>query len=202
MSKNTADDLNQISVSVLNRHHFFSGWKSGTMDWTISSGCEEQKNSVNLAVSTENGNGYLRIYYTQTNRSTDERVKFDYKIPLTSTPCRYGGRRYWFTCPWYRNGIYCGRRVGSLYLGGDQFACRHCYNLTYKTRNQSGIYKGFVSIPDLEKAGKMVKRYYYRGKLTRKYRRFVELNYKFEQSFKRTTLSLLSKHIGLDGIEK
>ena len=36
-----------------------------------------------------------------------------------------------------------------------------------------------VSIPDIERAEKEVKRYYYNGKPTRKYRRLIRLNEKF-----------------------
>jgi hypothetical protein len=82
-----------------------------------------------------------------------------------------------------KSGVYCGKRVGTLYKDGDLFACRHCYNLTYSSRNQSGKYRGFVSIPDVEEAGKEVKRMYYRGKPTRKYRRYMRLDDKCEMGF-------------------
>jgi hypothetical protein len=126
---------------------------------------------------------YLRIHYIQTDRDTGEKKDFDYKIPLTSTPCRYGGKRYWFICPWYKNGKYCGRRVGTLYKDGDYFACRHCYELTYASRNASGPYKPFVSAPDVDKAREEAKRMYYRGKPTRKFRRYMKLDEKFEMGF-------------------
>lgn len=178
--KREADSLLKISTAFLKKHEYFNtGWRSGTMTWT--SGWNEHKSSVGIEVST--GDNYLRIHYTQTDRDTDVKKDFDYKIPLTTTPCRYGGERYWFTCPMSRNGQYCGRRVGVLYKNGDFFACRHCYNLTYSSQNQGGRHKGFVSIPDIEKAEVEVKRYYYRGKPTRKYRRVMRLNEKFETGF-------------------
>lgn len=175
--KREADGLKKISTAFLKKHGYFHGWRSGTMTWT--SGWDKRKNSVSIEV----GEDYLRIIYTQTDRDTDEKKDFDYKIPLTTTPCRYGGKRYWFTCPMSRNGQYCGKRVGVLYKNGDYFACRHCYNLTYSSQNQGGRYKGFVSIPDIEKAEMEVKRYYYRGKPTRKYRKVMRLNEKFEVGF-------------------
>ena len=181
--KTEADDVKKISVSFLKKHGYFKGWLSGTMTWTRSGWGDEHKSSVGIEVSTLDGGNYLRIHYTQTDRDTEEKKDFDYKIPLTTTPCRYGGKRYWFICPWYKNGVYCGKRVGKLYKNGDYFACRHCYELTYSSRNQSGRYKGFVSIPDIEEAEKEVKRYYYRGKPTRKYRRVMRLNEKFETGF-------------------
>jgi len=48
-------------------------------------------------------------------------------ISLTSTPCNFGGYRFWFLCP------ACGKRVAILYKDGD-YRCRDCHNLTYLTR--------------------------------------------------------------------
>lgn len=201
MSKATADSLKKISTAFLKKHSYFNNsWRSGTITWT--SGWDGHKSSVGIDVrAMDDGDSYLRIHYTQTDRDTGEKKDFDYKIPLTTTPCRYGGKRYWFTCPWYKNGRYCGRRVATLYKDGDYFACRHCYNLTYDSRNLSGRYKGFVSIPDIEEAEKEVKRYYYRGQPTRKYRRVIRLNEKFEMGFIAMAASLekRTKKLGRSG---
>jgi len=183
MSKSTADDTKKISISFLKKYDYFTGWKSGTMTWTRNGWGGEHKSSVSIEVSTMHEDKYLRINYTQTDRETQEKKDFDYKIPLTNTPCRYGGVRYWFTCPWYKNGVYCGKRVAKLYKDGDYFACRHCYNLTYESRNRSGIYRNFVSVPDVEEAEKEVKRMYYRGKPTRKYRRYMRLSEQCDMGF-------------------
>ncbi|MGD0328118.1 MAG: hypothetical protein ABSB00_00165 [Minisyncoccia bacterium] len=195
--KTEADSVKKISVRFLNERGFFSGWQSGTMTWT--SGRSGTKSSVSIEVSTMNEEKYLRIYYTQTNRDTDEEKDFDYKIPLLSTPCRYGGKRYWFQCPWYKNGQYCGRRVGTLYKNGDYFACRHCYNLTYASRNASARYKGFVSCPDLDEQEAKVKRMYYAGKPTRKYRKLLKMERRFEMGVIRAAggLGILGKKYGV-----
>jgi hypothetical protein len=183
MSKTEADDVKKITTSFLKKHGYFKyGWLSGTITWTRSGYWGEHKSSVGIQTSIGD-ESYLRIHYTQTDRDTEEKKDFDYKIPLATTPCRYGGIRYWFTCPWYKNGKYCGRRVGTLYKDGDYFACRHCYDLTYQSRNASGLYRGFVSAPDVDEAQNEIKRMYYRGKPTRKYRRYMRLNEKFEMGF-------------------
>jgi len=179
MSKNEADGLKKISTSFLKKHEYFSGWRSGTITWTRNGWGGENKSSVGIEVRTGDDE-FLRIHYTQTDRDTGEKKDFDYKIPLTTTPCRYGGVRYWFTCPWYKNGNYCGKRVGTLYKDGDYFACRHCYALTYASRNVSSGQRGIVSIPDVDDAEKEVKRLYYRGKPTRKYRRYLRMSDRFE----------------------
>lgn len=181
MSKTESDGLKKISVAFLNKHKYFIGYRGGTINWT--SEWSENKSSVGISVSTSES--FLRIHYTQTDYYSDEKKDFDYKIPLTTTPCNYGGSRYWFTCPWYKNGNYCGKRVGVLYKNGDYFACRHCYNLTYSSRNLSGISKlfGRVTAPDVDKAHEKVKLAYYRGKPTRKYLRYLKMEEKFENAF-------------------
>jgi hypothetical protein len=184
MSKTEADNLKQISTAFLKKHDYFCGYRSGTMTWT--NGWSGNKSSVGIETSTMNGENYLRIHYTQTDRDTDEKKEFDYKIPLTTTPCRYGGKRYWFTCPWYKNGKYCGRRVGTLYKDGDYFACRHCYDLTYDSRKLSGYAKSFgsiVSIPELEELQAKVKRQYYRGRPTKTYQRYLKKEEKSDRAW-------------------
>ncbi len=191
MSKSEANNLKKISVGFLKEHGYFKSWKpAGVITWTRNNWGEENKSSVGIEVSIKEGEKYLRIYYTQTDLETQEKKDFDYKIPLTTTPCRYGGVRYWFVCPCYKNGVYCGKRVAKLYKNGDYFACRHCYNLTYESRNQNGIYRSFVSEPDVEEAWNAVKRTYYRGKPTRKYKRYLKLREQCDRGWIETACRL------------
>ena len=149
---------------------------SGILTW--SSGWSDRKSSISIFVSTMNNDDkYLRLNYTQTDRDNGEKKDFNYKIPLTTTDCRYGGIRYWFICPMSRDGKYCGRRVGTLYKDGDYFACRHCYSLSYDSRNVSGMMKAYgsiISLPELEKLEKEIKRTHYRGKPTRRYLSYLK----------------------------
>ena len=170
-----ADSLKQVSVSFLKKHGYLNpGWTSGNITWSWHG---EERGSVGIESSIGGDEQYVKFFYTQTDRATGEKRDLEYKIPLTTTPCYFGGKRYWFICPWHTNGVYCGRRVGVLYLGGHYFACRHCYNLTYSSRNLSGISKitgQTISIPELEKLESEAKRKYYAGKMTRKYKRFLK----------------------------
>ena len=181
--KNEADDVKKIATSFLKKHGYFKGWLSGTMTWTRRGIWGENKNSISIAVSAFDDDGYLQITYTQTDRDTDKKKDFDYKIPLTTTPCRYGGKRYWFICPWYKKGVYCGRRVGTLYKDGDYFACRHCYNLTYSSRKQNRRYNLFplFNVITIEKKidelHEKIKRPYYAERPTKKQRR-LEILYR------------------------
>lgn len=160
------------------------------MSWTNSH--TGNANSIGLQTTIEESKDYgsLRLHYTQTDKEKDEKKDFDYKAGLTSTPCRYGGRRFWFICPLSVNGSHCGRKTNVLYKRGDYFGCRKCHRLTYATQNQGGRYKGFVSVPDIEKAEQKVKRYHYRGKPTRQYRKVLKLNEQFEMGFIQMAMAL------------
>ncbi len=66
----------------------------------------------------------------------------EYEIALERTACRLGGFRYWFVCSVVKDEVYCGNRVGKLYLppGGKFFGCRQCYDLTYESCQKSHKY--------------------------------------------------------------
>ena len=49
------------------------------------------------------------------------------RVGLTTSPCNYGGVRYWFVCPG------CLRRCGVLYVH-EQIACRKCHKLAYESQ--------------------------------------------------------------------
>lgn len=76
--------------------------------------------------------GYLRLIYNYRAPGSEDWEPLDYPVRLQTTPCHYGGVRYWFTCP----AVGCGRRVAILYLGGKYFACRDCYQLAYQSQRE------------------------------------------------------------------
>ncbi|MEN9605012.1 MAG: hypothetical protein RJB39_697 [Candidatus Parcubacteria bacterium] len=183
MSKQEADNTKKITATFLRKHMYFTGWRKGIITWTRTGiWGDETQSSVGIEVLTHEGLNHLRIHYTQTDNDTGKKQDFDYKIPLTTSPCRFGGKRYWFICPWYKNGIYCGKRVGTLYKDGDYFACRHCYNLTYSSRKVNRRFKYYPLFQVLtleEKTDKLeqqIKRRYYRGRPTRKQRQLNKLH--------------------------
>lgn len=183
--KQEADGLKKIDIRYLNKQGLLKGWRSTTLSWSRGG---QSSGSVGLEVSVMGdiqkyyrdeppGEPYIRIHYTQTDNTSGEKKDFDYKILLVTTPCRFGGMRYWFRCPWYRNGVYCSRRVGTLYMAGDYFACRHCYDLTYTSRNLGGRSKiagQVISIPELEELEKSVRVKHYAGKPTKRYLRLLK----------------------------
>ena len=110
------------------------------------------------------------------------------KVQLTTTSCNFGGVRYWFICPLSINGIYCGRRIGKLYCapGTNYYGCRHCYNLSYESRNESRFGRiaqlGYVLKVErqYEKLYKKVKRWTYRDSPTKKARKLKNLERRLE----------------------
>lgn len=135
-SRWTVEECKSIATKFLNRDHFLDGGlRSGELTWSRNG---EKIGSAGCTVSVLSGDEYVRLQYTYTNRNTGEKADIDYKVRLVSTPCQYGGRRWWFICPLISNGSACGRRVGVLYAGGGKyFGCRHCYNLTYESCKES-----------------------------------------------------------------
>jgi hypothetical protein len=59
----------------------------------------------------------------------------DYRVQLTSTPCHYGGRRWWWICP------LSGKRVAKLHLppGGTMFAAREEYRLGHRSQRITAL---------------------------------------------------------------
>lgn len=137
MSKSEADWCKKIEIWWLLRDMSIHGktYKSTTVSW----GENGSRGSVGVNVSIYDEK-YVRFYYTQTDNYTGEKKEFDYKVQLEETQCHFGGTRFWFICPLYKNKKYCGRRVGVLYKDGDWFGCRHCYELTYTSRNVNRRY--------------------------------------------------------------
>ena len=135
-SRWTVEDCQALSTKFLNKHHYFDGGvRWGGCSWSRNG---EKIGSISFEVSTFKGDEYIRFQYTQTDRQTEEKTELDYKARIVSTPCYFGGRRWWFICPLVINGYSCNRRVGILYMAsGKYFGCRHCHNLIYKSSRES-----------------------------------------------------------------
>lgn len=175
-----AEWSNRVSINFLKKHGYLpkdGGWRSGVLTWSY--GLSENKSSVGFDINIGQGENYIRLHYTHTSRWDGAKNDMDFRVQLTTTPCNYGGERYWFICPLSRNGMYCGRRVGVLFCIGKWFGCRHCGEIVYAAQMKGGKFRGSsVTYPDIDKLEKEVKRYYYNGKPTRKYRRLMKMENK------------------------
>ena len=168
-----ADSLHTIDIYWLRRKGLLCGYSSQEITWSCRG---EKTGSIGIFVKISDEENFARLNYTITRRSSGKKDDFDYKIPIISTPCYFGGKRYWFLCP----AAGCGRRVAKLYEGGDIFACRHCYNLTYQSRNENPTYRGFpframTLETKISELWEHVKKETYKGKPTKKVRRIQRL---------------------------
>ncbi len=80
-----------------------------------------------------NVSGYeSHIDLTHETRDGDER-EITYRFSLLETPCRWGGHRWWFSCP------RTGQRAFRLFLpnGASRFASRSAYRLGYACQREN-----------------------------------------------------------------
>lgn len=107
-------------------------WLSRTKQQTASMVCRVTPDAAICSYSLKSNTGYIPVSLT---------------IPFTWTACNYGGRRTWFLCR-------CGRRVGKILFRGEQFGCRHCFNVTYQSCRDCQIGRAWGQI---YKTGKRLK---------------------------------------------
>jgi hypothetical protein len=87
--------------------------------------------ALSLALGRDSGEARLVFDIGHTHRRTGPQ---DQRVELESTPCHFGGRRWWWICP------ATGRRCATLYLpnGGTQFLSRGrgAYRLAYASQRE------------------------------------------------------------------
>lgn len=198
MAKQEAEWSNSLSIFWLKKHGYLpkeGGWRSGGIRWTY--GLSGNESSIGFSITTkwQGEQDNIRLQYTQTSRSSGEKESIDLKIALTTTRCNYGGERYWFVCPLIKNGLYCGKRVGVLYSVGKYFGCRYCGEIAYAAQMKGGRFRGSsVSYPELDRLQKEIKREYYNGKPTRKFKRLLQKEAKLNNDLIRIAGMLDARH--------
>jgi hypothetical protein len=72
---------------------------------------------------------------------TIERFGAAHHLKAVSSPCRFGGVRWWLEC-------FCGRRAAVLYQPPKThfFACRHCHSLTYRSAQEAHEFDGLFRV--------------------------------------------------------
>lgn len=181
-----ADPLHIISIYYLRKHDYLDeGFHSGVLTWSCRG---EKTGSISFQTYISKEEKYIKLIYTITRRDSGKKDDFEYKIPIETTDCYFGGKRYWFRCNLYKNGFYCGHRVAKLYEGGDYFACRHCYNLTYASRNENPTYRHFpyremMIETKIDELWQKMKKTNYKGKPTKIAQRIIKLKEKNKYSY-------------------
>ena len=150
-AKSTVETELQLNIFKLNQRNLLRNGSQGALRWTRSI----SKTESNVGFVVEMGDTpNIQLLYT-TTKSNGETIDSDYLIWLTTSSCNYGGKRFWFCCP------FCGRRVGTLYLTGryDKFICRGCSNLSYQSRNESRSYRNNALFFLVDHHGKIQRQY-------------------------------------------
>jgi len=105
--KRTVEQTRKIDIRALQRAGYFSAPKEGWQVWRIEGQIT----------------GIVRINWDGDQLTINGQV-----IEVARTPCPFGGHRPWFWCS-------CDRHVLTFYSpNGRPWACRHCHDLTYATR--------------------------------------------------------------------
>ena len=170
-SKFEVDHCLKLSIFSLNQKHALRDGNEWDISWSFPNG---SKSYVHFSVFWDLGVYYIQLIYNSLD-SDRTRKNINYDIELTTTPCNFGGKRFWFICP----NKSCGKRVGVLYKPpcGEYFTCRHCHNLTYESSKLSGrkkILGKFATLPELEEFRKNTKRVVYNGDFTKRYKRYLK----------------------------
>jgi hypothetical protein len=120
--KATTDGALPLSISAFGTR--FQVGATGSITWAFLSG-----HTSNLDY-TIRGVGATRTVVLKYHRPGEGDINLPVVLQITWP--KFGGQRWWFTCPIVTNGVACGRRVGTLFLPRDalHFGCRHCHQLT------------------------------------------------------------------------
>jgi len=187
---------NCLSLSIYDLKRCIASKKrlySGVVLW------ENQKAHVNnLFILVDKLQKYVKLKYWIRNYTGDEEELIEYKVTLTTTKCNYGKERYWFSCPNYKNNQYCGKRVATLYLAPNKhhFVCRHCLNLSYKSRNintkgkLASLDKMFNMEQVVNQLRNKIKIKYRKNLPTKKYLQLIQANEKLED-----TINIVNKNM-------
>ena len=126
--KAVAEACRSIDVNRLRKENVLrEGW-SGIWEW--------KRDGERIASISMRG-GREKIVLSYRSRIGQEKWReTNETVPIHWQPCRFGGNRPYFVCPGVVNGQACGRRAIKLFCGGRYYLCRHCYRLSYASRNE------------------------------------------------------------------
>jgi hypothetical protein len=125
----TVEGAQSLNVTKLARAGLLAGLRLSSWEWTRAG---ETTASIQIA----GGRDAVTLSYCS-RASGEDWQSVTQRVPIWWTACRFGGERPWFVCVVHANGVYCGRRVAKLYVGGRLFACRHCYRLGYAVQRDA-----------------------------------------------------------------
>jgi hypothetical protein len=147
----TLDVNNLVRAGVIRQN----AQLQGAWQWRNEPEDEQPCASVGFEVRTDVDSGELKLRYALPilqagpNAKAVEAVIIPIRLVTSNLPTN--GHRWWFICPAQRSDRPqpCRQRVGVLYLpaggGARLFACRDCYDLTYKSCRESRSYQSMFN---------------------------------------------------------
>ena len=168
----TADEALKLDLAELRKEGFLNDGKKTPIFWKNG---DKTIGSANIEVLLSGDDPAVKLFYkTEADQEDHEVVVY-----LRSTACRFGGERWWFHCP--NEG--CRKRVRILYNFGDKFICRKCTCLKYESQRYCSPWlKLYCDLAKAKKMEKGMKRRYYDGSPTRKYRQLLKLVGKMDEA--------------------
>lgn len=169
--KATAEESCDITIFQLKKWGMLAASTNRVVEWFSKN---TGKKTASVVAATEmTDEPFVILLYSSTDRYDNE-TKHDQIVQLTTTPCNYGGERHWFLCP------LCYGRVGALYLPRNdvRFACRHCNDITYQSRNRCTMASFGHTSRQIDQLRSQIKRWTWQGRPTRKVRRLQALERK------------------------
>lgn len=125
-NKTTIEQVKRIDIRYLRKMGVLGSHSNGSLSWSINEKPNGQVDFVCYPTQIQ-----LSYNFRRSPSKTWESV--EQTIQLVETGCHYGGTRYWFQCPG------CMRRVVILCGHDKYFLCRHCYQLSYTSQQQTAF---------------------------------------------------------------
>ena len=180
MKKEITEDVQSIKMTFLRKHHHLltgNSYCNQRLTWYRN---DSETGRINYDIIFNEGSPKMILDYKVKGWNEEGWTNMKYSVDFDSTPCHFGGRRFYFLCPYLKNNQVCNKRVGILYLKNRYFCCRECAHLSYYSCNENKRMRGYPwrVLTDSWKADKIyqtLKRTHYKGKPTRRYQKCLEL---------------------------
>lgn len=177
-ARNTTEGAKRIELAWLKKNSYLNGYGSGNIQWSQNG---NPTGNINIKIYTTTD---AKIEFSYKIKKHSETIwnEMDYQFPMVKIPCYFGGFKWFFVCGLYKSETYCGRHARILYEVGNYFGCRKCANLSYESCNEgkrfrSGVFRILTKEWKSEDFYRSLKRKYYKGKPTRKFKKYLKLGY-------------------------
>lgn len=169
MSKRIAEETKKIRIKDLVDNDVFKNGKNNrTIEWSYG---DETTDTAHITAFTAFGRTAIHVKYRTTIGTETKGQNQNYDIDIITTPCHFGGYRRWFICPT------CRTKHTVLFMVTPIFQCRECSNIAYESQNYSHFQRQYgraLRQPDVDEILNTVKRFYYNGKPTKTYQKYLD----------------------------